>query len=61
MESFRVKDLAKRLGIGESTIWRWVSEGRFPEPIRLGRRITVWKREDIEEFLGQAAAANQPR
>lgn len=61
MEFYRVKDLAKRLGIGRSTAWRWAREGKLPEPVRLGRRVTVWRKEDVEAFLGQAAAANQQR
>ena len=55
MEFYRVKDLVHRLQIGESTVWRWAREGKLPEPIRLGRRVTVWRRADIENFIAQVA------
>lgn len=61
MEFYRVKDMVRRLQIGESTVWRWAREGKLPEPIRLGRRVTVWRKKDVEAFLDQAAAANQQR
>ena len=51
----RAKAAAAFLGIGESTFWRWAREGRLPKGTRLSARATVWKREDLERFLYQAA------
>jgi predicted DNA-binding transcriptional regulator AlpA len=34
--------------IGKSTWWEGVKTGRFPKPVKtLGRRISVWRVEDI--------------
>lgn len=52
--AIRAKSAAAFLGIGESTFWRWVKEGRLPKGTRLSARATVWKREDLERFLNQA-------
>nr|WP_082642802.1 AlpA family phage regulatory protein [Legionella spiritensis] len=35
--------------VGKST-W-WVKSGRFPHPVKLGPRITVWRVEDIKKFI----------
>jgi prophage regulatory protein len=44
----RAKRAAEILGIGESTLWRWVKETPdFPQPIRLGSRVTVWRTADL--------------
>ena len=51
----RAKAAADFLGIGLSTLWRWVSEKRLPQGIRLSARCTVWRLEDLENFLNQAA------
>ena len=51
----RAKDASAFLALGVSTFWRWVKEGRLPKGIRLSARATVWKREDLEHFLNQAA------
>lgn len=44
-QSVRPAGAARLLGIGESTLWRWV-KGRdregFPQPIRLGPKTTVF-------------------
>ena len=33
--------------IGKSSWWEGVKTGRFPKPLKLGPRITVWRVEDI--------------
>jgi prophage regulatory protein len=35
----------------KSTWWAGVKNGRFPKPVKLGKRITVWKIEDIRNLL----------
>lgn len=41
--------------VSKSTWWKGVKDGRFPNPIKLGPRTTVWKVEDIRAlFEGQA-------
>ena len=39
--------------VGKSTWWEGVKSGRFPQPIKLGPRITVWRAEDIENLLNE--------
>jgi len=41
--------------ISKSTWWAGVSSGRFPKPIKLGPRITVWRVEDIRDLIQQGA------
>jgi len=35
----------------KSTWWAGVRDGRFPPPVKLGERITVWRVEDIRDLL----------
>ena len=37
--------------VGKTTWWKGVREGRFPKPIKLGQRITVWRIEDIRSLI----------
>lgn len=34
-----------------ATLWRRVLDGRFPKPIRLETRITVWRVGDVRLWL----------
>jgi predicted DNA-binding transcriptional regulator AlpA len=37
-----------RVPVSASTWWAGVRSGRFPQPIKLGPRTTVWRESDIE-------------
>jgi predicted DNA-binding transcriptional regulator AlpA len=37
--------------VGRSTWWAGVKDGRFPKPMKLGSRVTVWRAEDIWALL----------
>ena len=37
--------------VSHATLWRWVREGRFPKPIKLSDRSTVWRSTDVVEWL----------
>jgi len=39
------------LPIGRSTWWKGVRDGRFPQPLKLGPRTTVWRVEDIRALI----------
>ena len=43
----RVTQVAKKIGIGKSTVWLWVKENKLPKPIKLSPRVTVWRESDI--------------
>ena len=38
--------------VSKSTWWAGVKDGRFPKPIKLGPRITVWRAADIQRLVG---------
>ena len=37
--------------VSKSTWWAGVKDGRFPKPIKLGVRVTVWRVEDIRALF----------
>lgn len=39
-----------------STWWAGVKAGRYPQPVKLGERITAWRVEDIRALIDQFAA-----
>jgi|688.fasta_scaffold239880_3 prophage regulatory protein len=53
----RAAGVARSLAVAESTIWRWVASGKFPKPIKLGERVTVWDMDEIDEFIAEQRAA----
>lgn len=45
--------------VSRSTLWNMVKEGRFPRPVKLGPRITVWRVEDVRAFIENAATSQE--
>jgi prophage regulatory protein len=60
----RIADIAttkrKRglLPVSPATIWRWVRDGKFPPPYKLGESVTVWDIAVVEAFLAKRAGGD---
>lgn len=39
--------------VGRSTWWAGVKSGIYPQPIKLSPKVTVWRVEDIRDFIIQ--------
>ena len=50
----RVKEVSELVGIGKSTVWAWVKEGKFPKPVKLSDRVTVWRESEVQTFISKA-------
>jgi prophage regulatory protein len=37
--------------IGKSSWWLGVKTGRYPQPVKLGPRTTVWRASDIQQLV----------
>ena len=37
--------------IGKSTWWAGVKNGKYPKPIKLSKRTTAWRVEDIKNLI----------
>ena len=58
----RIKEVLARLSISRSSFLEGCRTGRYPKPIKLGPRTTVWRAEDIAAFiesLGNQGANNE--
>lgn len=52
-----IDDVAKRYGVGNSTVWRWIKkDDRFPAPVKLSPGTSRWLESELLEFeLGASA------
>jgi prophage regulatory protein len=48
----------KITGLGRSTIYRWIAEGSFPPPVKLGRRAVAWRWSDLDRWTQSRALAH---
>lgn len=55
----RPADAARFIGIGLSTLWRYLANSDktgFPRPKKVSERVTVFKRTDLEAWVESRSA-----
>ena len=48
---YRLPEVMARTGLARSTIYHWIAHGEFPQPIKLGERISAWRSSELETWL----------
>jgi len=51
----RITQVLDFIPVGRSTWWAGVKDGKFPAPVKLSPRVTVWRVEDIRALISAAA------
>lgn len=46
----RPNELAERLGVARTTLWRWQREGRLPPPQLVGPNVRGWLEADLDQW-----------
>lgn len=46
------EEVATMLGVSERTLWRLLSAGKLPEPVRIGRN-TRWRAAEVRDWIEQ--------
>lgn len=49
----RRPDVEAVTGLSRSTIYKWMNEGSFPKPVKLGPRAVGWREADINDWLNK--------
>jgi prophage regulatory protein len=47
----RIRDVRAKPGLPVSTLYAWMSAGRFPKPVRLGPKLVGWPEHEVEVWL----------
>ncbi|RRD72421.1 MULTISPECIES: AlpA family transcriptional regulator [unclassified Desulfovibrio] len=47
----RINQVLAIVPVGRSSWWEGCRTGRYPKPVKLGPRTTVWRAEDIAAFI----------
>ena len=57
-EFLRMPSVLRRTGLGRSTIYRLMSEHKFPSPVRLAGRAVGWRRADLDRWSAARPSAS---
>ena len=56
MRFIRLKEVMHVTGLGRSSIYNYMAEGRFPKTVSLGGRAVAWVESDIELWMAEKVA-----
>jgi predicted DNA-binding transcriptional regulator AlpA len=47
----RIKQVLRFVPVSRSNWWAGVKSGRYPKPLKLSERVTVWRAADIRQLV----------
>jgi prophage regulatory protein len=57
----RISQVRERTGLSRSTIYNYMSAGKFPRAYALGPRTVGWLESEINQWINQQVAATRHR
>ena len=54
----RLPQILEIFPVGKSSWWEGCRTGRYPKPVKLGPRTTVWRAEDIAALVERLGGQN---
>ena len=57
----RLPQVKARTGLGRSEIYRRISVGSFPAPIKLGERASAWNAAEVDGWITERIAARDAK
>ncbi|CNI10907.1 MULTISPECIES: helix-turn-helix transcriptional regulator [Yersinia] len=55
----RMNEAMRRTGYGKAWIYRLISEGLFPKPVKIGTRSIAFVESEIDEWINQRIAESR--
>jgi prophage regulatory protein len=51
MKLMKLKAVMECTGLARSTVYKFIAEGRFPKPVKLGARMVAWVEGEIQQWI----------
>ena len=51
MKLIRLTQVMECTGLARSTVYKFMAEGQFPKPVKLGVRMVAWVESEIQEWI----------
>lgn len=47
----RMPNVKHRVGLGRTSIYALVAEGKFPAPVKIGKRAVAWSARAVDQWI----------
>lgn len=51
MKVIRLTQVMNSTGLGRSTIYKYISQGKFPTPLQLSERCVGWLESEVQQWI----------
>ena len=51
MSLIRIRAVQERTSLSRSSIYAMAARGKFPQPIKVGRRASAWLESEVQAFI----------
>lgn len=55
----RLADVEIVVGLKKSSLYNLINEGRFPKPVKLGKRAVRWRYSDLQKFISHLSSSEE--
>ena len=56
----RLPELRRSVPVSKSTLYLWISQGKFPAPHSLGGRAVAWLQSEVDAWMESRLSAPRP-
>ena len=53
MKLIKLKQVMDCTGLARSTVYKFMADGQFPKPVKLGSKMVAWVESEIQEWIKQ--------
>lgn len=57
MKLIRLKQVMECTGLARSTVYKFIAEGDFPKPVKLGSRVAAWVEAEVLAWIGDKVSS----
>ncbi|WP_338491445.1 AlpA family transcriptional regulator [Erwinia aphidicola] len=55
----RMSEVLRRIGLGKAWVYKLISQGVFPKPVKIGSRSIAFVESEIDEWINQRIAESR--
>lgn len=61
MKLIKLKTVMDCTGLASLTVYKFIAEGRFPKPVKLGARMVAWVESEIQDWIQEKISSRNER
>lgn len=51
MKLIRLTQVMECTGLARSTVYKFIAQGDFPKPVKLGPRVAAWVETEVQQWI----------